>query len=116
MVGSPTADRPSPTYDSRPRSLAWTQAILGLSSDPDGRPLPVTPPAHTPGVGSDNTLIRNQPGVIGVIGRCSTSGCTRRAARHLEVHTVRAGLIRGVVCERCARATASAAFLLDLIA
>jgi hypothetical protein len=76
----------------------------------------VTRPAHTPGVSSNHTSARDRGAVIGVIGRCSSTGCTRRAARHVELRTARAGTIRGTLCERCAGATTSAAFLLDLIA
>jgi hypothetical protein len=77
----------------------------------------VTARAHTPGVTSDGLCKPgDRSGIVGVIGRCSSSGCTRRAARHVELRTARAGTIRGAVCERCARATASAAFLLELIA
>jgi hypothetical protein len=59
---------------------------------------------------------RGRAGVIGVIGRCSAPGCCRPAARHVELPTARAGTIRGAVCERCARVSSAAAFLLDLIA
>jgi hypothetical protein len=55
-------------------------------------------------------------GVIGVIGRCSATGCCRPAAHHVELRTARAGTVRGAVCERCARVSSAAAFLLDLIA
>jgi hypothetical protein len=53
--------------------------------------------------------------VVGVIGTCAAGSCTRAAVRHVEV--VRNGnVLVGVVCERCASKTSSAAFLLDLIA
>jgi hypothetical protein len=51
-----------------------------------------------------------------VIGRCSASGCTRAAVRYVEFVTDRHGTVAGSVCERCAEATSSAIFLLDLIA
>jgi hypothetical protein len=77
----------------------------------------VTGAAHTPGVISDGaSRARGRSGVVGVIGRCSSSGCTHRATLHVELRTARAGTVRGALCERCARATAAAAFLLDLIA
>jgi hypothetical protein len=50
-----------------------------------------------------------------VIGQCSVPACSRQAARHLVIRTRRSITIAGVVCERCAQATASAAFLLDLL-
>jgi hypothetical protein len=55
-------------------------------------------------------------GVVGVIGRCSASGCSRAAVRYVEFVTDRYGTVAGSVCERCAEATSSAIFLLDLIA
>jgi hypothetical protein len=53
--------------------------------------------------------------IIGVIGQCSVSSCSRQAACHVVVRTRSAGTITGAVCEHCARATSSAAFLLDLL-
>jgi hypothetical protein len=53
--------------------------------------------------------------VIGVIGRCSVPACSRQAARYLVIRTRRSITISGVVCEHCAQATVSAAFLLDLL-
>ncbi|HEY2303291.1 MAG TPA: hypothetical protein VGH66_15430, partial [Acidimicrobiales bacterium] len=52
---------------------------------------------------------------IGVIGQCSVSACSRQAVRHVHVRTRRSLSVAGVVCEHCARATTSAAFLLDLL-
>jgi hypothetical protein len=52
--------------------------------------------------------------VIGVIGQCSVSACSRQAARHVLLAT-RRWTVSGVVCEHCAQATSSAAFLLDLL-
>jgi hypothetical protein len=53
--------------------------------------------------------------VIGVIGMCSVAACTRPAARHLELRGAQR-MVAGVLCERCALATLSAFFLVDLIA
>jgi hypothetical protein len=53
--------------------------------------------------------------IVGVIGVCSVGNCSRPAVRHVEVLTGR-GPIAGIVCERCALATSSALFLLELIA
>jgi hypothetical protein len=53
--------------------------------------------------------------IVGVIGTCSAGGCSRPAVRHVAFVTARGG-VAGVVCERCASATSSAVFLLDLIA
>jgi hypothetical protein len=53
--------------------------------------------------------------IIGVIGTCSAGSCSRLAVQHVELVTA-AGEIAGVVCARCARATASALFLLEMIA
>jgi hypothetical protein len=63
----------------------------------------------------DDRATRSRRGVIGVIGRCSASGCSRAATRHLKLDTARAGTIRGAVCDRCADVSCAAAFLLDLI-
>jgi hypothetical protein len=63
-------------------------------------------------VSSEDTDAR----IIGVIGQCSVSACSRQAARYLVIRTRRSNTISGVVCEHCAQATASAAFLLDLLA
>jgi hypothetical protein len=52
---------------------------------------------------------------IGVIGQCTVSSCSRQAARHVLIRTRRSVTIAGTVCEHCARATALAAFLLDLL-
>jgi hypothetical protein len=53
--------------------------------------------------------------IVGVIGICSAGACSRPAVSYLELVTAR-GPVVGVVCERCAQATSSALFLLDLIA
>jgi hypothetical protein len=53
--------------------------------------------------------------IVGVIGTCSAGGCSRPAVRHVEVDTAQGRLV-GVVCERCALATSSAAFLLSMTA
>jgi hypothetical protein len=50
-----------------------------------------------------------------VIGTCAAGSCTRTAVRYVEVVT-NDTVLAGVVCERCASKTSSAAFLLDLIA
>jgi hypothetical protein len=53
--------------------------------------------------------------VIAVIGTCSAGGCSRPAVRHVELFTA-GRRVAGIVCDRCAVATSSALFLLDLIA
>jgi hypothetical protein len=53
--------------------------------------------------------------IVGVIGVCSAGGCTRPAVRHVELMSG-GGEVAGIVCDRCARATLSALFLLELIA
>jgi hypothetical protein len=53
--------------------------------------------------------------IVGVIGTCSAGNCSRVAVRHVELVTA-AGQLAGILCERCAQATASAVFLLELIA
>jgi hypothetical protein len=53
--------------------------------------------------------------IIGVIGQCTVSSCSRQAARHLLLSTPRSMTLSGAVCEHCARATTLAAFLLDLL-
>lgn len=53
--------------------------------------------------------------IIGVIGQCTVSSCSRQAARHVVLRTRRSVTISGVVCEHCAQATTLAAFLLDLL-
>jgi hypothetical protein len=59
----------------------------------------------------------SEPGgrIVGVIGTCSAGACARPAVCHLDLVTAQ-GRVSGVVCERCAQVTSSAAFLLELIA
>ena len=47
---------------------------------------------------------------IAVIGPCSTPFCTRAARIHVEIE-IAGRVIRGVVCERCDRATQLGAVL-----
>jgi len=47
---------------------------------------------------------------IAVIGPCSTPFCTRAARIHVEVE-IAGRVVRGPVCERCARATELGAVL-----
>ena len=54
--------------------------------------------------------------IIGVIGECTVSSCSRQAARHVLLGTRRSITISGAVCQHCAEATWAAAFLLDLLA
>jgi hypothetical protein len=53
--------------------------------------------------------------IVGVIGTCSAGGCRRPAVHHVDLETG-GGRLVGVVCERCARVTSAALFLLRLIA
>jgi len=52
---------------------------------------------------------------ISVIGRCSVASCQRPATTHL-VLTAGEHQVAGAVCQRCARASRLAAFLLVLTA
>jgi hypothetical protein len=59
----------------------------------------------------------NEPAgrIVGVIGTCSAGACARPAVHHIDLTTLH-GRVAGVVCDRCAKATSSAVFLLELIA
>jgi hypothetical protein len=66
--------------------------------------------------GTIGSMISSSEGrIVGLVGPCSAGNCSRLAVHHVEMVTA-GRQVAGTVCERCARVTASALFLLDLIA